>query len=47
MRILILEDDTELADQIAAMLRDENFAVDVTHDGQEVSNTASKIPMTG
>ena len=35
MRILILEDDTELADQIAAMLRDENFAVDVVHDGQE------------
>ena len=35
MRILILEDDTELADQIAAMLRDENFAVDVIHDGQE------------
>lgn len=35
MRILILEDDTELADQIAGMLRDENFAVDVIHDGQE------------
>lgn len=35
MRILILEDDTELADQIAAMLRDENFAVDVVSDGQE------------
>lgn len=35
MRILILEDDSELADQIAAMLRDEHFAVDVIHDGQE------------
>ena len=35
MRILVLEDDTELAGQIAAMLRDENFAVDVIHDGQE------------
>ncbi len=35
MRILILEDDLDLAGQIAGMLRDENFAVDVSHDGQE------------
>lgn len=35
MRILILEDDRELAAQIADMLRNENFAVDVIHDGQE------------
>jgi len=35
MRILILEDDRDLAKQIAGMLRDENFAVDVVHDGQE------------
>jgi len=35
MRVLILEDDVELALQIASMLRDENFAVDVVHDGEE------------
>ncbi|MEK9644817.1 MAG: response regulator transcription factor, partial [Alphaproteobacteria bacterium] len=35
MRILILEDDKELAGQIASMLREENFAVDVSHDGAE------------
>ena len=35
MRVLVLEDDQELAEQIATMLRDENFAVDVAHDGEE------------
>jgi len=35
MRVLVLEDDQELAEQIATMLRDENFAVDVSHDGAE------------
>lgn len=35
MRILVLEDDRELAAQIAAMLREESYAVDVCHDGQE------------
>ncbi|MGB0671736.1 MAG: response regulator transcription factor [Rhodospirillales bacterium] len=35
MRILILEDDRDLAEQVADMLRDESFAVDVVHDGQE------------
>ena len=35
MRVLILEDDADLAKQIAAMLRDEHYAVDVCHDGQE------------
>lgn len=35
MRVLILEDDSELADQIAAMLRDENFSVDICGDGEE------------
>lgn len=35
MRVLILEDDTELADQIAGMLRDENYSVDVCGDGEE------------
>lgn len=35
MRVLILEDDVELAAQIATMLRDDHYAVDVCHDGQE------------
>jgi len=35
MRVLIVEDDQELADQVAVMLRDEHFAVDVAHDGEE------------
>jgi two-component system OmpR family response regulator len=35
MRVLVLEDDADLAEQIAAMLRDENFAVDVSDDGEE------------
>jgi two-component system OmpR family response regulator len=35
MRILVLEDDVELVGQIATMLRDEHYAVDVAHDGEE------------
>lgn len=35
MRVLILEDDPELATQIAQMLRGENYAVDVADDGEE------------
>ena len=35
MRVLILEDDPELANQVATMLRDEHFAVDVVGDGEE------------
>lgn len=35
MRVLILEDDPELAEQIGAMLRDENHAVDIIDDGEE------------
>ena len=35
MRVLILEDDRELADQVAAMLRDDNFSVDICGDGEE------------
>ncbi len=35
MRILVVEDDQDLADQIAAMLRGEQYAVDVAHDGSD------------
>ncbi len=35
MRVLLLEDDRDLAKQIAGMLNGEHFAVDVFHDGEE------------
>lgn len=35
MRVLVVEDDEELAAQIVAVLKDEHFAVDVFHDGEE------------
>ncbi len=34
MRVLLLEDDEELAEQIAQVLRDENYAVDMMDDGE-------------
>lgn len=34
MRVLLLEDDPELAEQIAQVLRDENYAVDAIDDGE-------------
>ena len=33
MRVLVIEDDTELADAIAVGLRQEQMAVDVAYDG--------------
>ncbi|MFP6731898.1 MAG: response regulator transcription factor [Alphaproteobacteria bacterium] len=35
MRLLVIEDERELAAQIAAALRDADYAVDVAHDGEE------------
>jgi len=35
MRILVVEDDTELAAQIAKALGNSGYAVDVAHDGEE------------
>ena len=35
MRILVLEDDTDLSVQIASMLREEHYAVDECADGQD------------
>jgi len=35
MRVLVLEDDKELGQQIAQMLKDEHFAVDLIEDGEE------------
>ena len=44
MRVLILEDDQDLANQIAIMLRDEHFAVDVVHDGEEGLEQGLDVP---
>ena len=35
MRILVVEDDRDLARQMAAALRDASYVVDVAHDGEE------------
>jgi DNA-binding response OmpR family regulator len=35
MRVLVVEDQTELADSVARVLRREGMAVDVSYDGQE------------
>lgn len=35
MRLLLVEDDVELAEGIASDLRHEGFAVDISHDGSE------------
>jgi DNA-binding response OmpR family regulator len=35
MRILVIEDDRQIADNIAEYLRDQSFAVDVAYDGNE------------
>lgn len=34
MRVLVIEDDRSLAEEIAKALRAENFAVDLAHDGE-------------
>ena len=35
MRLLLVEDDVELSESIASDLRNEEFAVDISHDGSE------------
>ena len=35
MRLLVVEDERELAGQIARTLRDAGYAVDMAHDGEE------------
>lgn len=44
MRILIVEDDTRLADSAARYLRAGGFAVDVVHDGREALSMAAMNP---
>jgi len=38
MRILLVEDNVELANWIAKLLRSENFAVDCVYDGEDADN---------
>lgn len=35
MRVLVVEDQVELAEQIQTSLRQQNFAVDIAHDGED------------
>jgi len=41
MRILVVEDDQALADNIARTLRGENFAVDIAHNGEDGAHLGS------
>ena len=34
-RILLIEDDRELYEEISEILKDEGYSVDITHDGSE------------
>lgn len=43
MRILLVEDDHQIAANIAEYLRDQSFSVDVFHDGMQAYNVASGI----
>jgi len=38
MKILLVEDDRLLANEIATSLRDENFAVDIAFDGEDAEH---------
>lgn len=44
MRVLLIEDDSRLADALARGLRDEGFAVDVANDGREGLWRATENP---
>ena len=47
MRILVVEDHPSLARSIAAGLRDEGYAVDLTFDGEEALHLAQTNPYDG
>lgn len=44
MRVLIVEDDMVIADLLRRALREENYAVDMAHDGVEGEWLASENP---
>ena len=41
MRVLLVEDDVDLARAVARTLEDEHFAVDVCHDGDDALQRAT------
>lgn len=43
MRVLVVEDQVELADSVARVLRREGMAVDVSHDGDDAHQRISVI----
>lgn len=45
MRVLVVEDDTQLRDRIAAALREQGFAVDATGDGREALFMGCEYPV--
>lgn len=45
MRALVIEDDTDLREQICAQLRDDGFAVDSTGEGEEGLFFATEYPV--
>ena len=47
MRILVAEDHPNLARQLADGLREEGYAVDLTHDGEEAMHLAQVNPYDG
>jgi len=44
MRILVVDDEVELADAVARGLRREGYAVDIAHDGESALEKASLTP---
>ena len=47
MRVLVVDDEVDLADAIARGLRREGYAVDVAHDGEEALEKARlSLPTT-
>ena len=45
MRVLLIEDDVRLQEQLAEKLRDEGYAVDVSNDGEEGLYMALEYPV--
>jgi DNA-binding response OmpR family regulator len=43
MRVLVVEDQTELADSVARVLRREGMAVDIVYDGSEALERTSEV----
>ena len=44
MRILVVDDEVELAEAVARGLRREGYAVDLAHDGEEALTKAELTP---